>query len=173
MMKELRRPLQDISEKQFSRLIAVEHIGKGNWLCKCACGNVVNVRGGNLRTGKTKSCGCYRKDFMQQQDLLIRPEPGLKVCCRCKAAKPLELFAINGGKSDGHAAYCRQCANLSSKVSRMRNILGIARKKKRAVAVRPNPMFMALGSRCWCCRSPSAQTGTYALCKVCSEGAVE
>jgi hypothetical protein len=30
------------------------------WLCQCDCGKRVTARGTDLRTGKTKSCGCLR-----------------------------------------------------------------------------------------------------------------
>lgn len=30
------------------------------WLCKCDCGNELEVTTGNLRSGNTKSCGCTR-----------------------------------------------------------------------------------------------------------------
>ena len=30
------------------------------WECKCDCGNITIVRGGNLRTGHTISCGCKK-----------------------------------------------------------------------------------------------------------------
>lgn len=30
------------------------------WLCRCDCGNVKTAKGGNLRDGKTNSCGCLR-----------------------------------------------------------------------------------------------------------------
>jgi hypothetical protein len=33
----------------------------GMFFCKCDCGNEVIVRGSNLLTGNTKSCGCLRK----------------------------------------------------------------------------------------------------------------
>ena len=36
--------------------------GFTQWLCKCDCGNETVVRGANLRTGLTQSCGCIRKE---------------------------------------------------------------------------------------------------------------
>ena len=31
------------------------------WLCRCICGNEIIVRGDSLRSGHTKSCGCFQK----------------------------------------------------------------------------------------------------------------
>jgi len=28
--------------------------------CQCECGNIISVRGSNLRNGNTKSCGCFK-----------------------------------------------------------------------------------------------------------------
>lgn len=33
--------------------------GQAQWLCRCDCGKVNIVPGGNLARGVTKSCGCY------------------------------------------------------------------------------------------------------------------
>ena len=56
----------DISGKRFGKLVvteAKEHRNKQiAWLCKCDCGNEVVVRGSQLRRGRTKSCGCLRKE---------------------------------------------------------------------------------------------------------------
>lgn len=35
--------------------------GRAQWLCQCDCGEMVIVKGSSLRSGKTKSCGCYQK----------------------------------------------------------------------------------------------------------------
>lgn len=42
--------------------------GKAAWLCKCSCGGVHITTGDALRSGKTKSCGCYRDsgDFIRK-----------------------------------------------------------------------------------------------------------
>ena len=36
--------------------------GDTYWTCQCKCGTIRNVAGGSLRRGKSKSCGCYKKD---------------------------------------------------------------------------------------------------------------
>ena len=32
--------------------------GKARWNCQCECGTIILVRGTDLRSGKTKTCGC-------------------------------------------------------------------------------------------------------------------
>ena len=32
-------------------------------LCRCRCGGSISVRPGDLRKGKVKSCGCYRREL--------------------------------------------------------------------------------------------------------------
>lgn len=52
----------DLTGQRFGRLVATEYLGKGKWLCKCDCGNTVEVFRGNLKTGNTTSCGCFNKE---------------------------------------------------------------------------------------------------------------
>lgn len=40
--------------------------GRPDWLCICECGNDAIVKGVMLRTGKTKSCGCLKKERMHE-----------------------------------------------------------------------------------------------------------
>lgn len=35
------------------------------YVCRCECGNEVVVLDGSLRTGKTRSCGCLRRERMR------------------------------------------------------------------------------------------------------------
>ena len=61
------RPLIDMLGKKFTRLTVIEHdhVDDKNhhyWKCRCDCGNVIVVDGSKLRSGDTKSCGCYRAD---------------------------------------------------------------------------------------------------------------
>lgn len=33
--------------------------GRAAWKCRCKCGKEIIVSGKSLRSGNTKSCGCY------------------------------------------------------------------------------------------------------------------
>lgn len=59
----------DLSGQTFKRLnvLKLDHIEKqAHWLCECECGNIVIVRGTQLRKGITNSCGCYQKERVGQ-----------------------------------------------------------------------------------------------------------
>lgn len=43
--------------------------GKARWKCKCKCGNEVDVIGKHLRSGNTKSCGCYQRERAAQANM--------------------------------------------------------------------------------------------------------
>jgi hypothetical protein len=53
----------DLTGQRFGKLVALEPIrsknwGHTKWVCKCDCGNTATVDIGNLRSGKSRSCGC-------------------------------------------------------------------------------------------------------------------
>ena len=58
--------LIDLTGQKFGRLTVIaraEHKGKHlRWNCECECGNECVVASSHLRTGHTKSCGCYAKE---------------------------------------------------------------------------------------------------------------
>ena len=43
--------------------------GRAMWKCKCKCGNEVVVLGKHLRSGNTKSCGCYQREKAAQSNM--------------------------------------------------------------------------------------------------------
>ena len=58
---------KDITGERFGRLTAIwiDHMnnyGTAMWLCKCQCGKEVKIHLGSLMSGRTKSCGCLRKE---------------------------------------------------------------------------------------------------------------
>ena len=43
--------------------------GRAMWKCRCKCGNEIIVLGKHLRSGNTKSCGCYQKERATESNL--------------------------------------------------------------------------------------------------------
>lgn len=43
--------------------------GRAQWLCQCKCGNQTIVLGKHLRSGNTKSCGCYQKEKAAESNM--------------------------------------------------------------------------------------------------------
>ncbi len=62
------RPV-DLTGKTFGKLTVIEKAGT-KWKCRCECGNIKDVTGGNLTSKNTKSCGClkYSKKGLSQKD---------------------------------------------------------------------------------------------------------
>ena len=61
------RTLIDLTGKKFGRLTVVGYSHKDShgacyWECVCKCGSPLIVRGQNLRSGHTQSCGCLQKE---------------------------------------------------------------------------------------------------------------
>ena len=53
--------------RKFGRLLVKKSMGMNKygislWLCECECGRKKIVRGGNLKSGKTRSCGCLARE---------------------------------------------------------------------------------------------------------------
>lgn len=58
-------PKKDLTGMVFERLTVINRVkieDKYQWLCKCECGNEVNVIHTNLVGSRIKSCGCKRKN---------------------------------------------------------------------------------------------------------------
>lgn len=75
--------LINLCSQRFGRLTVKKRAGSNRlgepmWDCVCECGKRKIVRGADLRTGNTKSCGCYRKDLATKK----KAEHGM-----CKSAE--------------------------------------------------------------------------------------
>lgn len=61
------RKAAEIAGQRFTRLLAIERVGRtpngqAAWRCICDCGNEITATAGNLVSGNTKSCGCWKHD---------------------------------------------------------------------------------------------------------------
>ena len=67
----------DLTDHVFGSLTAKVRVGTSNdgqakWLCLCDCGHKVIVKAGNLRSGHTRSCGCYMKQRISETQAIHR-----------------------------------------------------------------------------------------------------
>ena len=58
---------KDLTGQKFGRLTVLSRLKDDKrkealWLCKCDCGKLVKVYSYTLRIGRTKSCGCWKRD---------------------------------------------------------------------------------------------------------------
>jgi hypothetical protein len=72
VLKKSGKPYNNLKGKKFGRLEALYPLderskdGKVIWMCRCDCGNTIPVTGVYLTTGETKSCGCLKKDLVEE-----------------------------------------------------------------------------------------------------------
>ena len=96
----------DLTGKTFTRLTVLQKTEKrGNewyWLCQCECGNKIEVRGVSLREGKTKSCGCLKKETDKQPK-------GNVIDLTDQVFGHLHVLQRNGSDHRGEALWTCQC----------------------------------------------------------------
>lgn len=98
----------DIKGQRFGRLVAIKFIRKtatrkSCWLCRCDCGKESFVPVTDLTSGKTKSCGCLKKELVSKSFLkhgdtgsrLYRIWQGMKGRCYNENR---ETYKYYGGK---------------------------------------------------------------------------
>jgi hypothetical protein len=51
-----------LAGKRFGRTVVRTYAGDGKWSCVCDCGTHHDARSSHLREGRTKSCGCLRRE---------------------------------------------------------------------------------------------------------------
>lgn len=71
----------DMTGQKFGRMTALEFFAGGGgkkpkWLCRCECGIEKKVTGYQLRSGKTKSCGCLRNDKSSERFTRLNTKHG-------------------------------------------------------------------------------------------------
>lgn len=76
-MKKTNHKATDHTGKRYGRLVAIQICGKkihsnnktrNVWLCRCDCGDEVEVIGNYLTTRKTQSCGCLASDLTKERN---------------------------------------------------------------------------------------------------------
>jgi hypothetical protein len=71
--------LIDRTGQRYGRLVVIAREGSDGhgsavWRCRCDCGRVIAVAGGNLQRLRSRSCGCYRAEASRARGrALARP----------------------------------------------------------------------------------------------------
>lgn len=129
----------DLTGQRFGRLTVIERgentrHNKMTWLCLCECGNTKHVIAGDLKSGRTNSCGCLRKEATAKrltEDLIgqrfgrlvviglsdTRVKDSVTWFCKCDCGKFRDIPA-----SYLKTAHIESCGCLRSEVNRDRAI---------------------------------------------------
>ena len=109
----------DITGHRYGRLRVIEYRGIKHgsmWLCECDCGNRVVVQRSNLRSGTTKSCGCFRSEYISQKNSLPYAEASFNELLgkyRGSAAKHGRTFTLSKKQFRGIVTQrCHYCGVL-------------------------------------------------------------
>lgn len=64
----------DLTGQRYGMLTVVQEVDqiktKRRWLCQCDCGEETIVLMDSLRSGNTKSCGCYKGDWISDANTI-------------------------------------------------------------------------------------------------------
>ncbi len=97
--------MKDITGKRFGKLVVIApHHQDGRhewyWDCLCDCGNHKIVSGNKLRSGNTKSCGCYRRECKSHYKHGMTNSRLYVIWCnmkaRCNNPKSSEYYLYGG-----------------------------------------------------------------------------
>lgn len=64
----------DLTGQRFCRLLVIGRLRR-QIRCKCECGNICEVDYGNLKSGRTRSCGCLSKESSRKTIITNRRKP--------------------------------------------------------------------------------------------------
>lgn len=125
----------DLTGQKFGRWTVLKYLGDQYYLCRCECGTEREVYAGNLRDGKTKSCGCINRDDFIGKKIgrltVLRKLPKTKSYtqyeCQCECGK-IFVTSSNTLKSK----YNKSCPDCRK--SRVEDISG--KRFDRLVAIR-------------------------------------
>lgn len=135
---------KDLTNKTFGLLQVIkkgkkDYYGHQFYICKCECGNIIEVNGDHLRRGFTKSCGCLRGVHEGQKFNLVGKTFGLwtvlslktvknhsywKCKCRCGTERIIRGSSLVQGQSN--SCGCEKYSKGENKISSLLKINNIS-----------------------------------------------
>jgi hypothetical protein len=124
--KRRNAPKIDLAGKRFGRWAVTTYVRKGKWSCVCDCGARAVVRGACLRRGKSKSCGCLKRELCRisridlagkrfgRWSVVAYAKDGKWSCvCECDTRAVVRGSQLRGGKS-------KSCGCLKRELTKVR-----------------------------------------------------
>ncbi len=102
----------DLTGQRFGKLVVIDRAPssrrRANWNCLCDCGATRVARTANLRSSRTRSCGCAGSP--QEERAAKTIADGVKVCTKCKKLLPISDFAKRSVALNGRQPHCKACS---------------------------------------------------------------
>ena len=97
------------------------------WKCLCFCGNEFEARGGDLKSGRTKSCGCLRRKVAAERQLIDETGKkygrltvlylnGNKWHCKCDCGNECDVSGSHLRTGNTQSCGCLHKENFTNKV---------------------------------------------------------
>lgn len=88
----------DLDGMQFHRLFVKHRVSGSLWLCTCSCGKEINTTTHQLRSGKTKSCGCLSRERVTKHGMEGTPtyNTWAHMLSRCRNSKHKQYSDYGG-----------------------------------------------------------------------------
>lgn len=126
---------KDLTGKIFGELQVLKYNDTTKkYICRCSCGNITEVRGHDLRSGNTKSCGHASNNFkdltgqkFNEWTVLHRTQGYMWMCrCSCGIEKEVASYSLRAGisKSCGHAKLKNKTNNIDKKTREIKDLTG-------------------------------------------------
>lgn len=152
----------DLTNQQFGKLTAISKAPKRNdrytrWICRCECGNEVEVRTDYLRNGHTKSCGCEKSKYFNKLDLVgqtfgylivLEAAPPEKQKCQCKCGNIVYVETNNLTSGNTKSCGCYQKEQTSK--ANFKDLVGQSFGKLTVIERVKNDRFGHVNYKCQC-----------------------
>lgn len=130
-IKKCKAKIKDITGERFGFLVAKKYVGQcpsgAKWECLCDCGNITVVSLSHLKSGDTKSCGCYvsRNNYLKIKDKKFGKltvidfkyeKNNAKIICKCDCGNIVETkySSLISGNTKSCGCFQKEKASLLS-----------------------------------------------------------
>jgi hypothetical protein len=97
----------DLTNRRYGRLTVIKRgIKRAHWVCKCDCGNIVEIYSPSLYSGASISCGCFRSEGLSGENSIFWKNGATKQRNRKKDYNALSRWARHVKKRDNYECQC-------------------------------------------------------------------